>query len=208
MTGKNLNKIAFAALLLFALVLPALANAKLEPAAIITLSFQTNASGTATLQLEEFKAGLTEPPRYLQPALKEIEVRVLDPSGGQLKSFWFSDPRNTYYDVPGENGSLSGGKNVDANARFFFTVPLSSEAKYAVVFDANGAKLIAINLKTGTVIEEKEWKEIAPKIIEEKREISAVEIALAALALVALALILLGLVVFRKAGRGGSGRQR
>ncbi len=203
---EKLNRIAFTALLLLALVLPALANAKLEPAAVITLSFQTNASGATTLRLEEFKAGLTEPPRYLQPALKEIEVRVLDATGGQLKSFWFSDPRNTYYDAPGENGSLSGGKNVDANARFFFTVPLSSEAKYAAVFDANGAKLIAINLKTGTVVEEKEWTEIAPKMTEEKRGIGAMEIALAALALVALVLILLGLVVFRKAGRNG--RQR
>ncbi len=178
--------------------------ASLEPVALMTFSFRSNATGGETLKLESFKAGLSETPNYLKPAKRDVEVRVLDSFGRGMFSYWFSDPRYTYYDYE-QNGALTGGKRFDANARFYVTVPLAGDANYAALFDAAGAKLIAVNLRTGLQVEEKEWKEIAPRAAEEKTgwdALNAWQIVLAAVAIAIAALAALGFAVFRKASAG------
>ncbi len=191
-----------AALVLATLALTAFstqANANLEPAAVIEFAFGLNATaGETTLSLDGFKTGLAGLPNYVEPAKRDFEVRTLNAQGAVLHSFWLSDPRYSYYDVVGANGSLSGGKKFDANARFFVVVPVAAGARYAAVFDSAGSKLIAIDLRTGAPVEEKEWKEIPLKTAEE-RGLDAGDLLAAAAALLLAILIILGIAVFRKA---------
>jgi hypothetical protein len=198
--GKTLALAAFAAFAFLTVFAAHAANAALEPAAVITLSFGKNASGSDALLLQDFKAGLAELPNYAAPARRAFEVRVLSAQGAALRSYWLADPRYSYYDVLGENGVLTGGVKFNANARFLIVVPVLDEAKYAAVFDSRGAKLIAIDLHTGLPVEEREWKEVALKIMpEEPAALGVGDIAVVAVAVVVAALLLLGLVIARKA---------
>lgn len=201
--------IAAAAILLFAFAAIAApcAAADFEPAAVMSFSFKSasaasgaaaGATGSDSLKLESFKAGLIGQPQYIQPSSRDMEARVLDSALRPLYSYWFSDPRYTYYDYV-ENGELKGGKNFNPNALFYATVPILPEAQYAAIYDSSGKKLIAVNLLTGTVVEEKQWTEISPVPAEEKTGWTTEQIVLAAAAAAIAVLAILGLFVFRKA---------
>jgi len=206
--GANPLPATLAVLALAALALIAFstqANAKLEQTALIEFAFSQDAAGETKLALTDFKTGLAELPNYVEPSNREFEVRLLTQQGTAVHSIWLNDPRYVYYDFIGENGTLSGGRTFNANARFFAVVPVSGEARYAAVFDAKGNKLIAVDLFTGKTVEENAWTEKA----FEPEEMQATQwglietlVLLAAAAL--LALVILGLVVFRKT----SGRKR
>ncbi|MEM0475779.1 MAG: hypothetical protein QW343_03220 [Candidatus Norongarragalinales archaeon] len=187
----------------FAFSLASQANARLEPAAVLTLAFTPNATapGGASLSLEEFKSGLAELPQYAPPTNRDFEVRVLSAEGAALHSFWIADPRYVFFDVAGEDDYLAGGTKFNANARFFVVVPVPAKARYAAVFDSSGRKLVAVNLVTGRQVEDKEWRKVEFTAEEKKEGFGFGEAVVTTIAVVLAILIVLGLLVFRKARR-------